>query len=119
MMMPLLLALALQTTAAQNDALAWDYADADAQAGAVTQFLVCLDGQATAQCATVPYAGGTGTTLKTFTWKLPAMTPGAHIAAVQACTAGASQCSSGVTLAFVFQVVLKNPQGLRLTKAGG
>lgn len=113
------LALALQVTATNADSIAWDYAQTDIDAGTVAQFLVCLDGQPTAACATVPVSAGTAAPLRTYTWKLPALTPGAHRVAVQACTAGCNQSSSGVLLQFTVQVVLANPAGLRLVKAGG
>lgn len=117
-MVALLLALALQATVPPATGLSWDYDAVDEIAGPVTLFMVCLDGQATASCAQVPVSAGVvsapGT--KTYTWKLPALLPGAHTVAVQACTAGAAQCSSGSTLAITVQVALANPKGLRLVK---
>lgn len=105
-----------------NDAVSWDYAVFDEVAGSVTLFLVCLDGQPTAACARVPASAGvlmaSFTGEKTYTWKLPALLTGPHTIAIQACTAGAAQCSPGASLAFVVQVVIKNPSNLRLTKAG-
>lgn len=105
--------------ATASNALAWDYADTDASTGAVAEFLICVDGQPTAACAVVALASGTASATAgahTFAWKLPALTPGAHSASVQACTAGAASCSDGATLAFTYQVVLGNPVNLRLVK---
>ena len=113
-----LVALALQLTATNADSIAWDYLQADITTDSVAQFLVCLDGQPTAACAAVPVASGTVGDTRTYTWKLPALTPGAHRVQVQACTTGCNQSSVGATLAFTVQVVLKNPAGLRLVKGG-
>lgn len=107
--------------AAQVDTLTWDYDVVDQVSGPVTLFLVCLDGQPTSACARVPESSGTllapGT--RTYSWRLPALTPGAHTAQVQACTADAADCSPGVSLAFTLKVVLRDPRNLRMTKAGG
>jgi hypothetical protein len=123
MITTLLLALVLQAPAAKvNDALSWDYLVTDRDAGPVTLFLVCLDGQATSACATVLESSGTAAVIagtRTYQWKLPALVPGSHTVAVQACTVGAASCSAGATFTFVFQPVLANPSNLRLTKVGG
>lgn len=109
--------------AAQTDsnAVAWDYSDADVSAGAVSVFLVCLDGQPTASCARVLASTGVATStagVKSYQWKLPAITPGSHRVAVQACTLNLADCSSGSTLTFVVKVTIANPSNLRLSKVG-
>lgn len=124
MMIAVLLALALQVPPVASqvmNAVSWDLDVADQVSGPVTLFLVCLDGQPTAVCATVLETTGVVTApgVKTYTWKLPAITPGDHKFVVQSCTAGAAECSAGVSLAFTFQPVLVNPKNVRLTKAGG
>lgn len=111
-------ALAFQTPiiVAQNDSAKWEYEDADLAVGPVVLFLVCLDGQPTAACAQVPVSTGVAgptATSKTYTWKLPPLLAGPHTVTAQACTAGAAQCSSGVTLTFGFQAIA-NPKNLRL-----
>ena len=120
MFVTLLLFAALQAppVAKAADTLAWDYLTADQQTGGVTEFLVCVDNQVTAACAIVPALSAPPTASTTYTWKLPALTLGPHTVAVQACTAGAAACASGVTLPFTF-VVIPNASNLRLVKAGG
>jgi hypothetical protein len=114
----LLLAHALQTpTAKPADSLMWDYALADLSVGPVTTWLVCLDGQATANCATVLESSGVAGAVagdRTYAWKIPALPAGLHTVTVQACTNGAAACSSGASLAFTVQLVLTNPKNLRL-----
>lgn len=103
-------------TAIQNDSAKWEYDDVDLIAGPVTLFLVCLDGQPTSACAQVPVSSGVAGPVagtKTFTWKFPPLLAGPHSVAVQACTAGAASCSTGVSLAFTFQAIA-NPKNLRL-----
>ena len=105
----LLLGTQTPPTAVPNSSIEWDYTDADAAVGPITVFLVCLDGQPTAACAQVPFTAGQSV----HRWKLPPLLAGPHTVAVQACTAGASACSTGATLAFTFQVLV-NPKNLRL-----
>lgn len=116
----LLLAAFLTQTTPAADSVQWDYDDADVVAGAVALFLVCVDGQPTANCVQVPVTSGvpqTATpTTKTFTWSLPALTPGKHTIAVQACSAIAANCSSGVSIVVQVNVVIVNPKNLRLVK---
>ena len=102
-------------TAIQNDSAKWEYDDVDLIAGPVTMFLVCLDGQPTASCAQVPASAGVVTVAgtKSYTWRFPPLVAGSHTVAVQACTAEAASCSSGVSLAFVVQIIA-NPKKLRL-----
>lgn len=100
-----------------NSALAWDYDDADLAVGPVTLFLVCLDGQPTANCAQVPISVGVAGTVagqKVYTWKLPPLLAGPHVVSVQACTAAAAACSNGASLKFTFQVIT-DPKNLRLS----
>lgn len=119
----LLLLLGLQAPVATQvtDTLSWDLAVVDQIAGPVSLFLVCLDGQPTTACARVAEASGVTTApgMRSYTWKLPALTPGAHTAVVQSCTDEAARCSPGAPLAFTFEPVLANPVNLRLTKSGG
>lgn len=104
--------------ASPSSSLAWDYQDTDATADAVTEFLVCLDGQTTAACATVPLTAGVASTstpgVHTFTYRLPGLTAGSHHISVQACTVGGAQCSSGAVLTFTYQPVLANPANLHI-----
>ena len=101
----------------------WYYDDADLAVGPIALFLVCLDQQPTAACVRV--AATTGgvpdaivTTRKWWRWPLPPLLAGSHTVAVQACTADAAACSSGVTLAFRFGV-LADVGGARVVGGGG
>lgn len=97
-------------------AIGWFYNQAQIDAAAVGEFLVCLDGQATAACARVPTSAGvpvTGTPGEfSYTWTIPAVKPGDHTASVQACTLGAGVCSSGATVKFSLVIVPENVRGL-------
>ena len=107
-------------TAVQNDGITWEYETVDVLFGPVTLFLVCLDGQPTAACAQVPLTGGVVTVpgTKLYTWKFPPLLAGPHTVSVQACTAGAASCSSGISLAFLFQAIV-NPKNLKLGSSKG
>lgn len=106
----------LPPAAPPNSTLFWTYLDTDLTAlstAPVVEFLVCLDGQATAVCARVPVGSGTPAAPgeQEYTWRLPALAPGPHTVAVQACTAGAGQCSAGASLAFRI-VAIADPKRL-------
>lgn len=106
-----------------KDSIAWDYLDIDLTGSGVTvtQFVLCLDSQATSACAKVPATstvtiqlpGGPG---KTYQWKLPAILPGPHTVTAQACDASLQNCSSGSALSITFVPVLSVPLNIRLVK---
>ncbi len=114
----LLLALSQTPVASQNTSIGWDYLDSNLTADLVTGFLVCIDGQVTSSCTTVPLSNGVVTTAGTHTYsfKFPALTAGTHNVAIQACTVSNSQCSPGATLPFTMQIVIADPFNLRLIK---
>lgn len=113
----LLLALSLQTPplATTGASAYWEYDDADLAVGPIEVFLVCLDGQATATCTHVPASTGvvSAAGTKTYRWKLPPLLAGSHVVNVQACTAGANDCTAGATLRFTFQAMAE-PRNLRI-----
>jgi hypothetical protein len=99
-------------------AVVWEYANADIPSAGVTEFLVCLDAQPTSACARVPLSVGVpfvgDPLLKTYSWTIPAITPGAHVVAVQACTANLAMCSPGVTTKFTFVIVPNDVKNIRV-----
>jgi hypothetical protein len=117
MLTPLLLALVLQLPP-QPKAVVWAYTDADVTAADVALFLVCLDGQPTSACARVPVTAGVSVPEvpgeKGYTWELPALKTGTHTVAVQACTADAVVCSSGVSVSFALVIVPAQVKGLAI-----
>jgi hypothetical protein len=118
MLATLTLALALQTVPPQPKAVLWEYASTDITAAAVTDFLVCLDGQPTSACARVPVSAGvpfvSDPLLRTYSWTIPAITPGGHSVAVQACTADLAICNAGVTVRFTFTLVPADAKNIRV-----
>jgi hypothetical protein len=120
MLTTFLLAFVLQTPtpSPQPKAVLWEYANTDITAAAVTDFLVCLDTAPTSACAKVPVSSGVpfvgDPLLKTYSWTIPAITPGSHVVAVQACTANLAMCSSGVTTKFTFVIVPADVKSIRV-----
>lgn len=110
-----------QPTALQNDSLLWDYRDLDAHFGGIALFLICLDGQPTVDCARVAYGpipDPPTDTYRTYSWRFPRLTPGAHRATIQACTAEANACSPGLVVTFAFVPTLLDPVNGRIGKGG-
>jgi hypothetical protein len=75
----------------------------------VELYLVCIDGQPTSACARVLASSGVGTTVKTFEHPVPPLLGGQHVASVQACTANAAECSSGLLIKFEVKISMSNP----------
>jgi hypothetical protein len=118
MLTSLIFAFALQTVPPQPKAVLWEYAATDITAAAVTDFLVCLDGQPTSACARVPVSAGvpfvSDPLLRTYSWTIPAITPGGHSVAVQACTADLAMCSPGSSTKFTFVIVPADVKSIRV-----
>lgn len=107
-MLNLLLALSLFQAVPNFNAVSWDYPDTDVAFYSVTNFLVCLDKQATAACTSVPITTGVGT----YAYKFPPLLAGSHTVSVQACTLNNAQCSSGISI--TFNMTISNPINLKL-----
>lgn len=102
-----------------GQSFAWDYADADLSAGAVTRFEIQIDGGSftSVQMAQAFTDAQTPSGAKSYKVAIPALTTGSHTFAVRACN---DQLCGDPTPAFGFVLAVKpaTASGVRIVGGG-